>query len=427
MRDAEETVVHDVIIVGGGPAGLSLAEFLRRQYKLQARVLEASERVGGRCLSEDHSGHIVEYGTCYAITAHTDVHRWLHRFKQPKKRMTDQTMDNRPLMAFVNAGEGAPLPFQVIAYLRARGRLMRRLSKQDPVALKEAGQPVLDWLRTRNLGKVERLMYRTVTTMGYGFLSEVSTLQALRWVDHHMFITGALKQTYMPTLGWQALWDRLAESLDVQTQAKVVKIDRSDHENITLDLSNGAKLACKKLVTTLPLDDFIELTEPTEKERTTSKSIQWNGYAMSLCAVSDWFTKEQMRTWSVTADPHGSSGKLFVARREHFEEELGGQLYALGQSIGPYSGPELAELAERQILEDGGRAVKIIRQKLWRYFPRYLLEDIQDGLPYLMEDMQGERSTYYTGASYSHEAVSSICNFNRRLAKRIVGDLRSKS
>lgn len=47
--------------------------------------------------------------------------------------------------------------------------------------------------------------------------------------------------------------------------------------------------------------------------------------------------------------------------------------------------------------------------------PTYDPEDIRNGLLQMMTDMQGERRTFHSGSSFSHEAVSTISAFNARL------------
>ena len=46
-----------IVVVGGGIAGLSAAEFLRRAGAADVTVLEASPRIGGKLGSAEVGGH----------------------------------------------------------------------------------------------------------------------------------------------------------------------------------------------------------------------------------------------------------------------------------------------------------------------------------------------------------------------------------
>ena len=61
-----------------------------------------------------------------------------------------------------------------------------------------------------------------------------------------------------------------------------------------------------------------------------------------------------------------------------------------------------------------------IQQIVWSYMPTYRPESVRDGLIQTMSDMQGESRTFHTGASFSHEAVSTISTFNQRLIERVM-------
>ena len=62
-------------------------------------------------------------------------------------------------------------------------------------------------------------------------------------------------------------------------------------------------------------------------------------------------------------------------------------------------------------------------RKDWRYFPRYRPDAIREGLVDWMEDIQGVNRTWFTGSTFSHEAVSSVANFNAKLVKRMLPQL----
>ncbi|MFE3870415.1 NAD(P)/FAD-dependent oxidoreductase [Flavobacterium sp. ZS1P70] len=63
---------QDVIIVGGGLAGLSAAVYLHRQGR-KVLVLEASERAGGRIKTDSHDGFLLDRGFQVLLTAYPET------------------------------------------------------------------------------------------------------------------------------------------------------------------------------------------------------------------------------------------------------------------------------------------------------------------------------------------------------------------
>ena len=405
--------------MGAGAGGLTLAKYLSTYPNVEVELFEKDNRVGGRCLSEPVDGHIVEYGTCYAIRAHRDALKWMKELNLKTRRITKQKMDGAKLMDFVKSGTGPAFLYQAAKYVWLRRRLMKGVDAGDVEALAEASKSILQWLSENNLGKVERLMYRVVTVLGYGFLNEVSTLQAMRWVDFDMFVTGLLDFTFMPVLGWQHFWNKLAEGMTVYLEHQAIRIDRSDPSRPTVSFADGTATSFDVLVSSLPVHEFAKIADATELEREVAASVNWGGYAMSLMSARDWFKDEDIQTWSDTSGRVNEYGRVFVARRETESLDFNGMLYAIGQRVGDYSGSELEEILISETTARGAVEPKLIRQKVWSYFPEYDRDAVKAGLPVKMKAMQGHSNVYFTGAMFSHEAVSSICKFNRPLADQI--------
>lgn len=421
LQSTNET---SIAIIGGGPAGLSLARFLSSVQELNVTVFEAAPQVGGKSWTFQHDDVTCEMGTCYATRADTFVRAWFKELGLETSKLGASTVDGVEYFRWAKMGPGGPLPLEVIRYLLASRRLNRKLA-QDPTdakALEEASMPIVEWLRKKRLPRMERLHYRAVTNMGYGRLDETPTVQAINWVDLALISSGRLNDFLMPTIGWGNFWSRLAEKhLNVLTSMRITRVER--HTNGVSLWAGDRRFEFDKVVCAIPVDDFTAMTESeTENEAFINGSISWNAYSTTLMAVKNWFTEESVRSFENGILLEANEGRLMSARHEAYSEELGGPLYVLNQLCGPYSKDELIEIAESDIRDDGGTPVRAILTKRWKYFAQYSEQSVRDGLLNRLKRMQGESNTYYTGATFSHEAVSKITRFNRALAQRITNE-----
>jgi len=261
-------------------------------------------------------------------------------------------------------------------------------------------------------------MRRSLTALGYGFLDETSMAQAVRWVDFDLILSGALGQLTMPKCGWSQFWEQVAEGLDVRTGVRVERIERSDTKSI-VHLSDGQALETRHLVCAMPLDDFLRLTDATEREQRIDGGVDWDRYFTTLFAARDWFQTHDVEGWHEPLEPGAARGQLLSARLEGEEDALGGHLYVGGQLPGDYTRPELAEILRADVAKYGGQVTNIVQQAEWKFFPRYRPNAIRNGLVQDMHAVQGEKQTWFTGSTFSFEAVSNITNFNVGLASQI--------
>lgn len=413
-------------IVGAGPGGLTLAQYLRLTGYSQVTLIEQADRIGGKSDSMDLGDLIAEMGTCYATGAYKDVLKWMRRQRKPFRMLRRTTVDGAGMRDYVNEAPGASLPQQVMIYLARRQSLLGRLKKNsdDPRALAEAAMSAEDWLTEQKLPKIMRMMYRAVTALGYGYLGEVSIYQAMMWVDHHAIISGATGKLIMPSQGWSNFWEVLAEDFDVRLSHQITKIERSPKETL-LHFADGRQLAASALACTIPVDDWTRLvTDPTADERAVANAITWKGYATSLIVVENWFTEEDIRSFSKAFLPGSYPGQLISARYEGHSPDFGGHLYVTGQIPGDYTVPELRVFLERDLADLGARLVNVVNVKNWRYFPHLNLKAIEGGLLGRMQAMQGQSQSWYSGASFSHESVANISRFNKTLTPKLLSSLK---
>ncbi|MEO0608612.1 MAG: FAD-dependent oxidoreductase, partial [Pseudomonadota bacterium] len=264
----------------------------------------------------------------------------------------------------------------------------------------------------------ERMMHRVVTSIGYGYLHRLPLVHALRWVDFDMLVTGLLKFTVMPDGGWQHFWDRFSENLDIWLGQAATEIDR-DEDGVRVTTSNGRVYRGAYLINTIPLNQFCKLTTATASEDHVAQSVEWGGYTTTLLSVADWAHDVPVNAWSETCATDANDGQILFSRFE-CENEDGRLLFTVGQLSSAYDMDELLEMALHGARQRGAIDPRFVQQIIWSYMPSYQPDSIRDGLIQTMSDMQGEQRTFHTGASFSHEAVSTISNFNQRLIAKVM-------
>ncbi|MEL6860734.1 MAG: FAD-dependent oxidoreductase [Pseudomonadota bacterium] len=406
------------LILGAGPAGLTMARMLRDRGIEDVIVLEASDKVGGKCLSSEVGDHIVEFGTCYAIWSHKYILKQMKQLGIRRNFLRAQRIDDRELMDYIKDGDGPPFLYQVLKYLRLRSKLMARAERNDAKTNETLAQTTETWLKQHNLGKIERMMHRVVTSIGYGYLNRLPLIHAFRWVDFDMLVTGLLKFTVMPEGGWQNFWDRFAQNLDIRLHEAATEIER-DADGVRITTTSGAEYRGAHLINTIPLTQFNKLTDPTPSERKVAEAVEWGGYTTSLVSVAAWEHSAPVNSWSATCATDANDGQILFSRFECPNED-GRLLFTVGQLSTAYSMDELSEMALYSASERGAIDPRLIQQIVWSYMPTYQAESVRNGLIHTMSEMQGENRTFHTGASFSHEAVSTISTFNQRLIERVV-------
>lgn len=414
---------YRLAIVGGGPAGLSLARMLSNADGVEVVVFEREPMIGGKSHSLYDYARPIELGTSYTAIGHRIAKKWMKEVGVTLRKSGESRYDGQSFMGYVKAGGGRAFALQMLQFMWARRKLLRALKRKpdDADALAEAALPVQTWLRARALHKIERFMHRILTTMGYGVVDEVSTLQALRWIDWDLLLTGALNQIHAPEQGWTEFWMRASRHLNVETSAAVTLIRRGE-TGVILTV-NGEERSFDGVVCAAPFDQFVDLVEPSEEERWLAEAFDWTGYASALVAVPKWYEGFEIDGYSDAARAGAPKGKMLGARYEADAPELGGRLFITGQLPGEYSEPELEEILRREIIERGGQDPNVIMMRKWVYFAQWKGEAIREGLLTRMQAIQGRDRTWYTGALFSFEAISHIMEFNARLAPRILADI----
>ena len=407
-----------IAVIGGGPGGLSAAQFLQEAGH-QAVVFEKESRIGGKSFSFTSGDGLSEMGTCYTTRQHAIVKRWMRAHGVTLKRLGEARYDDAPVVDYVKNGPGAPLIVQALKFVTEAGRLRKQIvaSPSDKTVRAESAMTVDDWLARLKLPKLDLAMHRILPAQGYGYAKEVTIGQTVQWCDFDLLISGVLNDMQMPVEGWSEFWNRFATRFNVRLEARIEQIDRRE-SGVTI-VSGGVHETFDALISTIPMDEFAKLTTLLPAEQAVLQGVEWQNYTTTLVASKNWFKGAQVHGYSRACKDPSLRGAILGARREGSVLEDGAHLYVTGQFSNSLTPPELREILMSDLQRMGVQVDTVIFAKTWRYFPQYRIDAVADGLFTALREAQGGKRSWFSGASFSHELVSSVVG----RSQASVGDL----
>ncbi|TPW06707.1 MAG: hypothetical protein FD124_1592 [Alphaproteobacteria bacterium] len=414
-------------IVGAGPAGLSAARMLQETGRARAIIFEKQERVGGKSFSTPRYGDVHDIGTCYSTMAHAITNRWMRDLKIGQIPIARQMVDGAPVMQYIMGGRPFTTTREALQFMSAWKRQTRAFEETpgDQAVRATAAMPVGAWLDQQGLPSMRRYMQRGLTNMGYGYLDETPTIQALRWCTPSLLISGALKQVKAPENGWQSFWERFSQSLDVRLGQGVLGVRRG---NDTIDISTPAGVTrVDALLIAAPLDELKDAMAFSATEERVLEAVTWGRLAATLASIAGWRRNDDIVIYEDALLPGASPGALLSSRvagkPPPKKDRHGTRMFMCFQYGGALSSAELADRLRTEVCQRGGYLDHVAMQKIWNFAPRYDTRALEDGLVARMRDMQGDQRTWYTGATFSFEAVSNIVEFNKTLVPRMIDGL----
>lgn len=411
-------------IVGAGPAGLSAARLLQETGRARAVIFEKEERVGGKSFSTPRYNEVHDIGTCYSTMAHAVTNRWMKELRIPQRPIDRQMVDGAPVISYILGGRPFTTASETLRFFKAWKAQMQAFDERpdDPDVREAAATPVGAWIDAHGFPSMRRYMQRGLTNMGYGYLDETPTVQALRWCGPSLLISGALKRIAAPEKGWQSFWEQLSQSLDVRLGQAVNEIRRG---NDRIDIVTPAGVTrVDALLVAAPLDELKGAMVLTTAEQRVVDAVTWDRLAASLASIAGWRRNNDIVIYEDALKAGAAPGALLSSRvagpPPKKKDRHGARFFMCFQYGGSLTTQALAARLAHEVEQRGGYLDHLAMQKVWKFAPRYDADALRDGLLSRMRAMQGDERTWYTGATFSFEAVSNIVEFNRVLAPQMV-------
>jgi hypothetical protein len=432
-----------IAIVGGGAAGLSVAWFLKRQGYSHVTVLEAADRIGGKCKSLTYDGRSFDLGANYITSSYTQVRRLAAKFgmgmftESSGHALNPETGQLSSLLSATTQGHSLlSVGWAALRYLYHRMRVSPLLGPRAPGFLaasshEELCGPLNDWLERRHLAMLEPIFNVPITLMGYSKLRQIPAAYALTYMNPRTFIDLMLFALDPPfrawpkrfDLGFERLWERVAAEINVLRGVKIVGIRRGTHVEIDYELEatqltgtamdrhhaefEALILACPLLPSVLR--PFLDLRP---EEQALFQQVELDPFVVSTYPTS---CSTPVHAVSFLF-PRPPLGHPYVVTQQFADTPLL-SIYSRIDREGTITRDEVLR-HNRELLRTIGAKdpdVELYTYDEFPYFPHVTIDSMRDGFYRKLEALQGVDGTYYVGGLLAFELVEPIVEYSHSL------------
>eukprot|EP00123_Amoebidium_parasiticum_P014945 comp22715_c0_seq1/m.35275 comp22715_c0_seq1/g.35275 ORF comp22715_c0_seq1/g.35275 comp22715_c0_seq1/m.35275 type:complete len:546 (-) comp22715_c0_seq1:611-2248(-) len=452
-----------ILIVGAGPAGISMAHFLRKLGYRNVKILEKTNRIGGLAKTNMVNGVAHEMGACYTAGRYSCILKFLDEFFLTRVLtpglgfVTDPQMPGAKgipteawqMLNWAQAvGNPSPNPASFRAALedamvRYRDLYFRYFGNGDYLFPEKPNQEVLndltngtfkDFLVRNKLEALVPLLAIAQSANGYGFLEEVPLYYGFIWSTPSIF-KGLIENKADTAIsmileGFEELFRRMSRGMDVVLNAKITNIRRTS-KRVYVDYSTpqgGTKretfdylMLAARFPETL---DFLDERPDEADIFNRLKSSKIYTRMVSASGLPKGYIQQYVNF--LRESPQDKAGVYYLRR------ELGllypnltetPDIYVTGQQVGFRFRDKVTEAdVDKQMIDDltsyGGKDIKILDRLSPDYFARFSNDDIRQGMPWKLYDLQGKYRTWYVGSFASFESVADIVDYHYRLLEK---------
>lgn len=437
-----------IAIIGAGPAGLSMAWYLRKQGYRDIVLYEARDRVGGMTYTESWGGDHFDLGANYVTKDYKEVRAVAGELGL--ELMTDDCFQKQISLdvhkrQLNDTNKLVQHDVSDLDFVLGIGKYLVVLAKyremiDSPGFLGVQRYPELmmsfgDFVETQGLQAVQNLFALPVTAFGYGHISHIPAPYVLKYMTASRFLSMVAIGAGLPTswpkrfkLGFGHFFDVMAQGMDVRLSSHVHRVERSA---AGVKLWSGQEEQPEhfdKLVLALPLDNCLHFLDARPEEQALFSPIKYQQYFMTTALIEDF------PQWPVVNEMNNPPTPFLFPARPHtwiFGKQIESSDFTLFYtSVGDRDITE--EEIKACILEDldtffglagQGRFVKWMKHIPWpKYFPHVdveLMNSFQGSGGYYdhLEALQGVDHTFYVGGLVAFELVETIMAYNKALVE----------
>lgn len=439
---------NSVAIVGGGPAGIAMAWFLRELGYRKVSVFEKEHQFGGKCrtVTADNQpyagqGRAFDMGAVEVTPDYRTVLALIERFRlalttvPPTVTIDRQTGASFPIPEDPQLGAAFTRYFQILA---TQYPWLEQISYQQ--APPELLVPIDQWLRANRLEILASFFLLPITAFGYGYLNDIPALYVLKFMNRLNLATSLQKaglraaiedaELEAETRAWPK---RIEKGFQTLTELMIQDLQSSGvqfHAGVTVTAiqreENGLNFAYTgpggevqtsfdRLVIALPpltnqLGKFLDL-RPDERE--VFGPLVTNDYATTL---SDPRTFEfHLYAEFLNGGQPGIAPPGFpLMFLRVWEDTTDCVFYTLAQAGTP--AVTIGENVNTNVTDMQRKPGPATYVYPWTYFPRYLQPQLADDFYGKFYRIQRDNLTCYTGGVANFEIVENAMRYSAFLA-----------
>ena len=453
-----------ICIVGGGPAGTSMAMYLEKKGYDNYVIYEKSNRVGGKCFSPlmqvkkvdgTYEDRTIEMGAVMGCETYFAVHEC--------ELFGGTTHEDGPKMGrrFMNT-DGTPLKTSKIALLKKLiklNKLSRLLKKkykgydvnghrgvsegryEGPCPspemklahiegknenLKDLCMPFSEFLKKNKCTDAELVWKGPFTSFGYGYFDEIPAAYVLKYLDDYtvrQFLHTGKLWTWKN--GTQSIWEGVNNHLKhpVVLNSEITHIERKDNK-VYVTINNDKVEEFDKLIICTPLEMFLNYGDPTEEEKELfSKIVHKEYFTMAVRPAED--NSPDISYYFFDNMTPETRGHLMVFYHRWDASEVTAQplvTFTLRNHEGMEDVP--FDVAKETTLADMTKCklpvVKTERIDDWYYFPHVSSKDYADGWYEKVEALQGQKNCFFAGEVMAFGDMEETVEYSRDLVRRFL-------
>jgi phytoene dehydrogenase-like protein len=425
-----------VCVIGAGPAGLSAAHYLRERGYQRVTVLEAANRVGGKCCTIAHEGEAYDLGAVLAAPGYTHVLELARRHDveavpgPPHVLVDRERAWSRPLGPLVLDFTSPATYRAVLSFARALAQ-NRGLARPGFAALgPDAHLTGREYIDRHGLQPLEDSLYAMFSGYGYGFPAEVPVaylfkllyllfpdgpLSAARWLKLRADQEGpiAAARFFQPLMfrgGYQGLFEKVAAPLDVELGAEVRRVERKGGR---VEVTVGERTQTfDRVIVTMDARRILETITLTAEETSRLAQVRFVPYYSFLCRLSG--APALTASFHIDRVRKGLRNRVLVVSQPNGHPSMS-VIYVIGAEDGTLRSIE-GGLAE-DLASLGHRLDAIVARGQWTYFP-HLAPAAMRSFYADIDRAQGTGGLYFAGELLSFATVESVCRYSRSLVNR---------
>ncbi|MBQ3419356.1 MAG: FAD-dependent oxidoreductase [Erysipelotrichaceae bacterium] len=457
-----------VCIIGGGPAGISVAMYLEKKGYENYVIYERQNKIGGKCFSPriEVNGENRTYETgaiMGAITYHA-VHeveqfagvghddgpnmRRMYRDKtgkeifpfDPKKdfsisKMLGLLRLKRQMKKLVKIMETKYKGYDCYGHRgvasgkysglsKGVGDALQLIEGENP-NLKDLALPFDQFCKLNGVEEVMRIWIGPYTSFGYGYFDEIPAAYVMKYLDTTTAIEFVNMRLWTWKDGTQSIYEAANKKLKhpAHLNTEVIKVERPEGKVlVTIKDSDGERVEeFDQLIVTTPLDHFVKFADAREEEKELFSKIIHEKY-VDFIARFDENAGPTISGYifdNMTVDRLGHA-MVYYHRWEDQAANCPSTVYALRNHMGSEDVPY--DKTIDMMMEDMDKCGFPVKERLYEqetyYCPHVSPKDYADGWYDKLEAMQGKQNTWYAGEIISFGDMEDTCAASKDLVER---------